>query len=68
MSIGVSNFDVELLTELTAISTIDPHLIQNHAELGESSQDWMSGIEKENAAHFISPTPTNVIFNTCRTI
>ena len=40
MSIGVSNFDVELLTELTAISTIDPHLIQNHAELGESSQDW----------------------------
>ena len=39
MSIGVSNFDVELLTELTALSTIDPHLIQNHAEVGEAAQD-----------------------------
>ena len=39
MSIGVSNFDVELLRELTAMSTVDPHLLQNHAELGASAQD-----------------------------
>ena len=39
MSIGVSNFDTELLQELSKISTIDPHLVQNHAELGPERQD-----------------------------
>ena len=39
MSIGVSNFDTALLSQLHDMSTISPHLVQNHAELGPHSQD-----------------------------
>jgi diketogulonate reductase-like aldo/keto reductase len=39
MSIGVSNFDRALLNEVNEISTINPHLVQNHAEPGPAGQD-----------------------------
>lgn len=39
MSIGVSNFDRGLLEELHSLATVDPHLVQNHAEMGAKQQD-----------------------------
>lgn len=39
MSIGVSNFAASLLSELDSLSTVLPHLVQNHAELGVMQQD-----------------------------
>lgn len=35
MSIGVSNFDADLLDELIRFATVRPHVIQNHAEPGQ---------------------------------
>jgi diketogulonate reductase-like aldo/keto reductase len=39
LGIGVSNFDVNLLTELGQHARIAPQLIQNHAELGPGNTD-----------------------------
>ena len=39
MSIGVSNFDVNLLNELLDFATIKPHVIQNFAEIGKLDDD-----------------------------
>jgi methylglyoxal/glyoxal reductase len=39
MSIGVSNFDVDLLNELLAMAVVKPHVIQNFAEPGRVDVD-----------------------------
>ena len=35
MTIGVSNFDMNLLQELSQLAHTKPHFVQNHAELGD---------------------------------
>lgn len=37
-SIGVSNFNVELLEELADMASVMPHLVQNHGELGRTDE------------------------------
>lgn len=39
MSIGVSNFDVNLLDELVSIASVRPHVVQNWAEPGKPDKD-----------------------------
>jgi diketogulonate reductase-like aldo/keto reductase len=50
-SIGVSNFNFELLEEMSEIATIRPHLVQNHAEPGAVDSAVRSWCDANNVVY-----------------
>jgi diketogulonate reductase-like aldo/keto reductase len=50
-SIGVSNFNYELLEEIGELATVRPHLVQNHAEPGQLDNAVRSWCNVHNVAY-----------------
>jgi len=60
MSIGVSNFDMETLSQLVKMATTGPHAVQNFAQVGELDLDMREWCSEHDVVYVPYATARNV--------